>query len=452
MKTGMNKKLSIRSSFLIAIASLCLLLICFHSYADGIGVGQKCPDVKINNIINYHTSSSSIAAYQGKLIILDFMATGCISCIEALPKLDSLQKEFAGQLQVFIVTYEKMERVKHFLEKTMIGKKINLPFVTDDSLLKSYFPHEFISHVVWLDKESIVKAITGTQYLKEKNIEAILSGAVIDWPVKREPVEYDYNQTLVALNQNNIPLSSLPTFAFYSGLTGNMPGVIQKVSYDRRRKSEFILDSINQRERFYIINFPILNLYLKTFGQSFEFPTSRMILEVKNLDRFVYDPNKDYLDVWKQNNTYCYEALFPLNLSIEKKREKIRTDLNILLRLNARMEKRRLLCLILVRTDSSNRLLKASNTFQSKYEKQFTITISGFIYKLNHTRYRYPVLDETGIMSDMYMQLNEDDFSDIFKLKKAIKKYGLDLKEEEREVEMFVLTEDDFNDKSRKGF
>jgi thiol-disulfide isomerase/thioredoxin len=420
--------------------SLCLLH-CLYSYAEGIGIGEKCPDIQIRNIINYKSSSTTISAFKGKLIILDFMATSCISCIEALPKLDSLQKKFADQIQVLVVTYEKIERVRNFLEKNKIGKNIQLPFVAEDSILKANFPHEFISHVVWMDREGIVKAITGTQYLKAENIETVLGGVAINWPVKKEVAIYDYNQPLVVLNENNIPPFSLPANNFYSSFTAYMPGVTRRSPYDIRRKSEYLLDSVNQTERIYMINFPIIHLYLKACNQSLDFPSSRMILNIKDVSRLIFDPSKDYRDVWNQNNTYCYEAVFPANTVDEDRKKKIRADLNFYLGFNGRTEARKVKCLILYKRFENSGLLNSSVDNSVSSTKERVTSISGLVYQLNHILYNHPIIDETGYREKKYLKLSENSISDINLLRRELKKYGLELKEEERIIEMFIITQ-----------
>ena len=82
-------------------------------------IGDKVPDVTIKNIYNYPALQSNLSAFNNKLLILDFMATTCTGCIKLLPHLDSLQKEFGDQIQIFLISYEKRERVINFIKKNI---------------------------------------------------------------------------------------------------------------------------------------------------------------------------------------------------------------------------------------------------------------------------------------------------------------------------------------------
>ena len=74
--------------------------------AGGITIGQQVPDVLIKTILNYNTTdgpatSAKVSDFRGKLLIIDFWATWCTSCIYKFPELDQLQDEFAGLGNVY---------------------------------------------------------------------------------------------------------------------------------------------------------------------------------------------------------------------------------------------------------------------------------------------------------------------------------------------------------------
>lgn len=409
-------------------------------------VGDLVPDIPIKKIINYKTSSASISTFKDKVLVLDFMATSCLSCIEALPKLDSLQKKFSDQIQVFVVTWEKMGKVKNFFEKNKIGQKLDLPFVTEDSILKRYFPHEFISHVVWLNKIGLVKAITGTQYLKPQNVKMVIDDVTINWPIKKEVTEYDLNKPLMAINENNIPIYSLPSAIYYSSFSPYMPGITKRSTYNIKSKSSYIVDSVSQLEKISLINYPIIELYQKALDLPYDYPLNRMILDVSDRERFIYDPDNEYKAVWSQNNAFCYEATFPIGTTVENKKRKTVSDLNLYLNLNARMEIRSVKCLVLSEDlpKSADKIVTTDNKSPTTIKKE-TISIASLIYRLNNGFTTCPVINETGYYEKKNLQLNDSAFNNIQVLREKLKENGIKISEQQRYIKMLVITENDGN-------
>src|SRR5258708_24341019 len=62
-----------------------------------------------------HPHGSSVGP--PKAVLLDFWATYCAPCISALPKLDSLQRQFSGNLRVVTITQEKAVLAREVMQK-----------------------------------------------------------------------------------------------------------------------------------------------------------------------------------------------------------------------------------------------------------------------------------------------------------------------------------------------
>ncbi len=76
------------------------------SIAQGIQIGDNCPDVEIKQIINYPSGNARLSDFKGKALLIDFWFSACTACIEVMPKLDSLQREYGKDLQILLVNYE----------------------------------------------------------------------------------------------------------------------------------------------------------------------------------------------------------------------------------------------------------------------------------------------------------------------------------------------------------
>jgi len=80
--------------------------------------GVKSPELKISQWID-----SQPVSLVGKTIILEFWATWCGGCIEAIPHLNEMEKKYGSDSLLFISvnSYDKKEKIVKFLEKTPIA-------------------------------------------------------------------------------------------------------------------------------------------------------------------------------------------------------------------------------------------------------------------------------------------------------------------------------------------
>ncbi|QEC51504.1 thiol-disulfide isomerase/thioredoxin [Anseongella ginsenosidimutans] len=411
---------------------------------EGLQVGDKIPDQLWHlplQVINHPEGkkTTTLDDYKGKLIILDFWATTCSSCIKALPKLDLLQQKFREDVMFIPVTYEDQGRIDLFKQRNAILKNFQLPFVIEDTVLKQLFIHRMIPHVIWIGRDGVIKAVTDDQYINAENIAQLLSGEEVHWPVKKDVLSYDYGNSL---------LSHAEKAGGYAIVTGYKSGV--------QPASGFEVDSNARTVRRYMVNYPILKLYLAAWGNYF-LPKTHIRLKVADKSRYLYNEEEAYRTVWNQKNSFCYELVLPWDETVGLKEQTrriknhMRNDLNRFLNLNGRMEKRRVPCLVLVRTTDEDNMKTGGGKFKNTLntddpvKKLHNEKLSFLIWQLNQTVGNLPALDETGYAGKVDLELKISSFRDIAALRRALQPYGLDLKKAEREVELFILTEPDIS-------
>jgi len=159
-------------------------------------IGDAVPDITVTNVYNYPASKIHLSDLKGKLVILDFWAVWCTGCIQGIPKLDSLQKEFQNKLQVILINEEgeKSRTENEYKTKAFFDnwiKKSNGSFSIPYSLnridrLDKRFPHIFIPHYVWIASNGKVIAITSSEQVNRQNIAAILNGLPGKMPLKSD--------------------------------------------------------------------------------------------------------------------------------------------------------------------------------------------------------------------------------------------------------------------------
>lgn len=97
----------------------------------------------------------SIDDYKGKVVLLDFWATWCGPCVQTMPQLDGLYKEFKDKgLVVVGVTNEKREEVQPFLRDKL---HVSYPIMLDTAEQAwTGFEIKTIPMLFVIDKEGMV--------------------------------------------------------------------------------------------------------------------------------------------------------------------------------------------------------------------------------------------------------------------------------------------------------
>jgi len=370
--------------------------------------------------------SITLAGYKGKAIVLDFWASNCVSCIATLPKLDALQQQFKDSLLILPVSYEASAQVNSAFKENALLKGITLVTVTDDAQLKAWFPHSYISHLVWIDAEGRVRAFTNGNYVSEAHLRDLLKSAPLNWPVKRDVLGFNYKKAIFNLNTVNIPVHSVPKVQYHSGLTGHMANIPYKYIH--------IKDSSNQVQRIAAVNLSIKELYLRSLGLAGS-PKLRVQLTAANKERFEHDPKTTYKEDWELQNTYCYEGIFPIQFTAAAIRQKVKADLDFYFGLTSRVEEVKMKCWVI----SGAKQQKS----YSDAERNSAIEMAEVLVLLNGQASFSPVIDETTGKATILLPINESQIIDLSLLRKALAAHGLALTEQERNISLLVLAATD---------
>lgn len=438
-----------RYSFLLVILLLLSapVLVAIHAQPEKeikeVWIGDKVPDIAIAQVLNYPGNRLRLSELKGKLIIIDFWGTTCASCIAALPGIEKLQQQFRDRLQVLTVTdFDNADKVQSTLQRFRQTRDVKLPVILHDDQLQRMFPYELVSHVVWIDGNGIVKAITGTEHITAANIQSVLDGETINWPIKRDVPDFDYDKPLLSLSNTIIT----PPSIYYSTFTGYISGI--------DATDKVVADSLLQTVTRNYFNHTLLQFCdgsLNGSGTGYISP-KRLILEVP--DEQKYFRKDQYRADWEKKNTFTYSVSLPLHLPQAQMASFIKEDLTRWLKLRGiivKKENRLVSCLVLKRIQTDDRLLtsKGGGTYDglddtTAVKKLINSSFSNLLWHLNEGTPAIPwVIDESGIKPDMKvdMTLAVPSLGDIPSLRMALLKYGLTLESEKRELEMYVITE-----------
>lgn len=161
------------------MAMLCLSGKAQQKKETTFSIGDKLPDVHFDNIINYSHSNAKVSDFRGKLLILEFWASWCSTCIQMFPKLDSLQRSLKSDVQIILVNSNVNDRGakgEHFFRMWMEKNNpyYSVPSIMSDSTLKKILPHKYLPHAVIISPDSEILAFVSPLQLTESLLRVFI--------------------------------------------------------------------------------------------------------------------------------------------------------------------------------------------------------------------------------------------------------------------------------------
>ncbi|MGN7824880.1 TlpA family protein disulfide reductase [Chitinophaga sp. 22536] len=161
-----------------------------------LSVGDTVPDISFtrwndNKIIK-------LSDFTGQVVILDFWATWCGSCVRMFAKNDSLETQYAGRVKFLLVnsirsTQDSARHLTGFFHRwqKQRGQPFPLTTVPYDTTAFQLFPHIFLPHYVWISRDRRVLGITGSEAVTAANIRTALQGRILTAPIKGDRYDTD---------------------------------------------------------------------------------------------------------------------------------------------------------------------------------------------------------------------------------------------------------------------
>ncbi|HET7116309.1 MAG TPA: TlpA disulfide reductase family protein [Hanamia sp.] len=420
------------------------------SQESGIKIGETCPDVVLSHIINFKTDHARISDFKGKLLILDFWATWCAPCVSMIPVTDSLQKEFEGKIQILPVTDQDASTTTAFLNNIKHYKNILMPSVTNDTELRTLFPHVEIPHYVWLDENSKVIAITGAEQLTGDIIKDFLNKKKETLPIKEDLYKTIQEHAPMFVIGNEIITGNTTHFEkiynsdllYHSVITRYIDGFGCEQGTDSTRIT-CKNTSIGNLYRMAVSHYNLLSL---GSNSTIWEVNNEIVKKMSDSAGEAHSNTRAEINDWMNQYTYCYELKFPKKLN-DKKYDLMLQDLNnyfgTIYNIVGGLERRKIMCLALIKT-SKNTMPDTSATKNqysiNPYHLQLkNASVHELIALLSINLDTFPPLvDETHDDTKMDIDINCN-LSDINSLNKALMPYGLQLVEKIAERDMIVI-------------
>lgn len=419
--------------------------------AQEIKIGDRCPNIELNRIINYPVSHANLFDFKGKLLILDFWGTGCTACLHAFSEIDSLQKKFAGKIQFIAVNRESKDSTIRFFARLKKYLKIpSIPFVTQDTILSNYFPHVYVPHHVWIDSTGNVRYITNGYNATAEHIEKFLNGDSISLAQKEYEKDYSFDSPLMAISKGRWS----DKVVSYSLLMHSISGV----TFSNAASSTTGNEKPNKITQ---TDVSIRQLFITAFSENgkYDFNASNsVVLKVNNKFKYSFPSNNNELDEWIEKYCYNYELMIPPSES-NQLYKKMQQDLSRYFEIHGLIEKRKVDCLILTKISkkkydlqskggkpATNFWIMTNDSIRFMKNKPFNNFVNVLSVAAEAKGIPTPFINETNYIGNIDIKISTsaiDDF-EIDKLKKELNNYGLDLIKENRLINVLVLKETNY--------
>lgn len=415
-------------------------------------VGDSVPDLVFRTMINYRTPSARLSDFKGKAVILDFWATYCVPCIASFPKLEKLQREFKDDLSIILLSNYDEKGIRSFYRTK---SDLSLPTVYYDhkkEVFDRMFPHREIPHYVWIDKKGRVYAITSSLELNEKSLRAFLEGKASSLSLKDDSMKWG--------NHSGTVLDSIVFEGKANKMNMNPDIIFQSVlrRYDPRltaMSSEGV--GKDSGRHLTLQNCPVVHLMFNACGYRSSLDQWRFYLDLKDTTAHPSLAGSDAaMEEWYRSHCFTYRIVLEHPDSVFL-HEVMQRDLQHAFGIRVYRRKITLPCLVLQRTGGNISALKPSRTDTSSLNRSiYNITLKNrpvkdlaeVIYRYHvgkeftaRNQYRIPVLDETGISSPVDLDIRNINITDIKALNGELNRFGLQLKKEDREMDMIVLSD-----------
>jgi thiol-disulfide isomerase/thioredoxin len=400
-------------------------------------IGDEVPNFLINDIYFYNKSSVELQEFRNKLILLDWWSYQCGTCIEAMPKLDSLQKEFKDKLIILpIIALKKIDdsaksKLVKFWTNNKYTKNVSLPSIMDTSLYKIFKP-QGVPSIFWIDSAQVVRAITSSDRVNRKELKFFDPNQSLKWE-NINKLDFDYSTSLIDSNFQNNEVIDRTKLAILT-------------KYLQRISSNSGIDSNKHFLRYYAINQNIESLYAHALLLNTQARDNKVLTESKlpPVTKSFSKYSGIYLEEWNQKNLFSYEIILRKGLTSNQIQRLIVEDLNRKLGLRAAFAMR--LTTSIVLKHQKNRITKKRNQDTSnKSSVEYFSSIGELFERLRMTAFYTPFINElsVSIKSPIIIPSSALDLSnlDVTELNKYLNYYGYCLEKKEAEFPVLVVQE-----------
>ena len=417
---------------ILSLSFLALLFLQVPAQEKALKIGDAIPEKVWTTplpMVNSPNKTITLAKDRDKLILLDFWATWCGSCLKNFPKMEALEKQFEGKMKVVAVTKENRPTLDKFFGTKNGQRYRHMASVTDDKMFAQMFPHLAIPFIVWMKNGKVINT-TDAEQVTASNISALLKGEVSEL---QTVIQIDRNRPLMLAEQFDLEKSTtLINYVLFS--KGKIRAIPPGSGFHRK-------DSVTYGRQF--TNVSLLNMYKGIAYELFaaqgqHFNSKRFLNQVKVPDLLSFSPSDT--DVVVAEKSYNFEYIVPPVQHRELYPKMLKT-LNEYVAYNGNSVMERRKCLVIKKnSEIYNKVL--TGTIKDQIIKGQTL--DALISDLNELPMTpLLIIDESTYKGKLAIDISK--IPDLKSLRKVLKNEGFQLEEEQRDILMFIIKDHDPN-------
>ncbi|QEC67922.1 redoxin domain-containing protein [Panacibacter ginsenosidivorans] len=410
-----------------------------------IHIGEKVADINFNRILNNNNKRTTLYNFLDKPLIIDFWHQYCTVCVGEFSRLEKLRQRFKDSVNILLVTFQSNTSTNEFFERRKAeGKPVLLPCVTEDTLLRKTFGHEGDPHIVWINTNGTVQAITSHIALNETNLSAWLKHGNIDLAVKSNQRDFDPYKPLLVNNNGG----ASGAFHYRSVLTGYIDSIPALSLFVRSDDKQTKLAAFNTTiDQLFKDAYAMFDTTAASY-LNLDWLNKRVLYEYQDSSTAqyysdAYDAGYGQLTAFQRNHLYCYELDLPVTFTTQQAAGIMLDELSKLFAIKPFTETRSVTGLALIRTADTDRLKTKGIAATGRIQQDSTMIVkdmpvSALVNVLNLNYYFPLVVDETGYPGniDITIPLKE---KDLHAVETALMNYGLALVPKRYDMPMLVL-------------
>lgn len=402
-------------------------------------IGERIPEELWNlpmQVVNHPNGKETITLndYRDKkLIILDFWATWCGSCVAAMPKIDSLNNEFEDDVIILPISYQESSIVKPFIAKNQKLNELKLISILDyPKPVKEIFPHRLLPHYVWISPTSGYITSTSGDEVKKENIKNYLTKGLTQALDKK--IDLDLTKPLF-LDEDIVGNRSFGYSILMKGKYSGLPS-----------GNRYIIKSNGDTIGRTLTNQPLLTIYESVARQLFKeagdfYTHQNRLLFFNDSTEWIRDYSKDF-----PSERYYTYSIRSNGMDNQKLHHLILEDLNKFSELQGSIESRTMNCYEIVSKNNVENIRSRHDSFKetlfddSGPRQLFGASMKYFVQYLNGLSFMdRPVVDATDVQFMVDIDLGT--FHNLETLEKALKANNLLLRGSKREIRLLIIND-----------